>query len=214
MFSSWITLFDSPWVTIISLNYFFIANIFFSPYVLFSLWTKCHIEELAHLFLQQNFNLETIFFFVLSLVTVFDLALLRELQNRPWTTKLIVFGVIFSEHLVNCMFSWLSSRPMLVFFFCFDLFVQNILFYIKETDSSIFLEFQKLPSCDRWQVTCDTTLPKLVSGWVLALYNPVLDVIKATNKSTHKHFAVGFDHSPPPLFWKFQNERCVFALLH
>ena len=28
---------------------------------------------------------------------------------------------------------------------CFDLFVQNILFYIKETDQAFFLEFQKLP---------------------------------------------------------------------
>ena len=29
--------------------------------------------------------------------------------------------------------------------FCLDLFVQNILFYIKEADLSIFLEFQELP---------------------------------------------------------------------
>jgi hypothetical protein len=27
-----------------------------------------------------------------------------------------------------------------------DVFVQNILFYIKEADLSIFLEFQELPS--------------------------------------------------------------------
>ena len=29
--------------------------------------------------------------------------------------------------------------------FFLDLFVQNILFYIKEADLSIFLEFQELP---------------------------------------------------------------------
>ena len=33
----------------------------------------------------------------------------------------------------------------MILFFCFELFVQNILFYIKETDLSIFLEFHKLP---------------------------------------------------------------------
>ena len=32
--------------------------------------------------------------------------------------------------------------------FCLDLFVQNILFYIKEGDLSIFLEFQELPKGD------------------------------------------------------------------
>ena len=32
--------------------------------------------------------------------------------------------------------------------FCLDLFVQNILFYIKEADLSIFLEFQELPNGD------------------------------------------------------------------
>ena len=32
--------------------------------------------------------------------------------------------------------------------FCLDLFVQNILFYIKEADLSIFLEFQELPQTE------------------------------------------------------------------
>ena len=41
--------------------------------------------------------------------------------------------------MVKGIFSWLSPRPMLLLF-CFDLFVQNILFKIRETDSSIFLE--------------------------------------------------------------------------
>ena len=31
-----------------------------------------HIEEHTHVLLQQNFNSETVFFFVLSLVTVFN----------------------------------------------------------------------------------------------------------------------------------------------
>ena len=35
--------------------------------------------------------------------------------------------------------------------FCLDFFVQNILFYIKEADLSIFLEFQELPSGEVWQ---------------------------------------------------------------
>ena len=42
------------------------------------------------------------------------------------------------------MFSWLSPWPMILLF-CFDIFVQNILFKIKETDLSVFLEIQKLP---------------------------------------------------------------------
>ena len=47
-----------------------------------------------------------------------------------------LLGVIFSDHLVKCIFSWLSLRPMILLF-CFDLFVQNILFYTIKTDLGI-----------------------------------------------------------------------------
>ena len=53
-------------------------------------------------------------------------------------------GIIILKHFVKCFFSWLSPWP-LILLFCFDLFVENILFYITESDLSIFLEFQKLP---------------------------------------------------------------------
>ena len=121
MFSPWVTLWISV-VTLISSNCFFY-------------WK------------QLNFISETVFFFVLRLVTVFDLALLRELQNRPWKTScIVVFGVITSEHLVKCFFLMDLSMTYDTAF-CFGLFVQNILFYINESVLSIFLEFQKLPCC-------------------------------------------------------------------
>ena len=40
-------------------------------------------------------------------------------------------------------------------FFYFNLFKKDILFYIKETDSSIFLEFQKLPRSDSSDIDSD-----------------------------------------------------------
>ena len=43
----------------------------------------------------------------------------------------------------------------MILLFCFNLFKQNILFYIKETDSSIFLEFQKLPRSDSSDIDSD-----------------------------------------------------------
>ena len=95
--------------------------------------TKGYIKECTHLFLQQNSNLETVLFFGVSFGTVFNFALLCELQNRPWKTNfIVVFFVIISEHLVKCFFSWLNPWPIIMFFFCFDLFVQFILFYIKK----------------------------------------------------------------------------------
>ena len=45
-------------------------------------------------------DMEPVFFFVLRLVTVFNFALLRELQ----TTNFIFFGFIISEHRVKVYF--------------------------------------------------------------------------------------------------------------
>ena len=58
----------------------------------------------THLFLQQNFFSETVFFFVLSLVTVLVFALLRELQNRRKTKNLIVFFLCFHFRTLGLMY--------------------------------------------------------------------------------------------------------------
>ena len=50
-----------------------------------------------------------------------------------------------------------QSIPMLLPF-CLDLFVQNILFYIKEADLSIFLEFQELPRAEFEAMQCLDTM--------------------------------------------------------
>ena len=42
-----------------------------------------HIEKPTQLYFQHNFNAETVFFFALSLVTVFDFELLCDIQIRP-----------------------------------------------------------------------------------------------------------------------------------
>ena len=132
---------DSPLVTLISSKNFFIEIVFFFPITYFSYLTYGHVEESTHFFLKQNFNSETVFFLVLSLVTVFDFALLCELQHRPRKTNLIVFLVLsFQKTWLKCMFLYLSPWPMILLF-CFDFFGQNILFYIKENNLGIFLEF-------------------------------------------------------------------------
>ena len=93
--------------------------------------------------IQQNCNSKAVFFFVLSLVTVFDFAVLRELQNRPWKTSFIgVFGVIISEHLVKCIFSWLSPWPMILLF-VLTFFTKIFYFLLKKNYIGIFLEFSK-----------------------------------------------------------------------
>ena len=88
---------DSKWVTLISSKYFLIENISFS-HIFSSQWTQGHLEECSHLFLQPYFNSETVFFFVLSLVTEFDFAFLRKLQN----TWLGVFSHGLVHHLWYC----------------------------------------------------------------------------------------------------------------
>ena len=109
---------DSPWVTLISSNNFFIEYISFSPIFFFIMDVR------------QNFISETVFFFVLSLVTVFDWALLCDLQNRPWKTNFIVFLVfsfqntwlnVFSHGLVHDLWYYYFVLTFLYKVFYFTL---------------------------------------------------------------------------------------------
>ena len=88
----------------LSSNYVLIDNI--SMYHIFLL----HIEECTHLFLEYNFNSEKeVFYCVLSWVTLFNFAVLCELQNSQWKIYFIAFLFLFIlEHLVNFIFSWPS----------------------------------------------------------------------------------------------------------
>ena len=62
--------------------------------------------------------------------------------DRENLILLFFFGIIISDHLIKCILSWLSLSPMMLLF-GFELFVQNIKFYIKEADLSITLELKK-----------------------------------------------------------------------
>ena len=125
MFSLWVT----PWFSVSYPNLF--------QYVFFIMYLRPYRRTYSFI-LTAKLNSETVFFFVLNWSLSLSLNFSMSYQ---------IDRVIVSEHLVKCIFSWLSPRHMILLG-CFDIFVQNVLFYIKETDLSIFLEFPKLPYCD------------------------------------------------------------------
>ena len=121
---------DSPWVTLISSNYFFTQNVSFTNiYFCIICLRQCRRKDTFDLKAQLYFR--NAFFFFQSFSTVFNLALLRELQNRLWKLTFTVFIVLsFHNSGFECISSYVSPWPMILLF-CFDMFGQNIHFTWK-----------------------------------------------------------------------------------
>ena len=131
------------------------------------------------------------------------------------------YSLLQRAFLCRCIFSWLSLWPMILLF-CFDLFVHNILFYIKETDLSIFSNFKnyrfrnQTVSChgrheQEWLLPiwdCDFEMarlfPLLELGMEIKIQFLILGNGNKKKKSYSKHLGMGIKNSLANLERNFQ----------
>ena len=77
---------------------------------------------------------------------MFDLALLRELQNRPWKTNFIVFFTfIISEHLVKFIFLMAQSMTYDIYIFFLTFLYKIFDFTLNKLIWEFSLNFKNYP---------------------------------------------------------------------
>ena len=84
-----------------SLKIYIFFNNFFHTGPLGPLGPLGYIENCTHSFSQLNFISGTVFFFILSLVTVFDFRLLCELQKKVKNNLYCFLALSFQTHWLN-----------------------------------------------------------------------------------------------------------------
>ena len=143
MFSPWVT----PWFSVSYPNFYKLLfywkwSLFFHIFFIIGL-RQCRRKDTF--FLKVKLYFRYAFFFLKNFVTMFDLALLHELQIRPWKFAFSVFLVLsFHNTRLESFSSNFSPWPTILLF-CFDILGQNNQFTWKNLIFAFSLNFKNYP---------------------------------------------------------------------